>query len=152
MKLQSVKKGFLIHNTKRGARLVVKPGDIFELDENVQEEKDQILQLLHDGRAFVADEALLPLNGKYVVKRGYSETRPDASLFILTATQVVSLDQKDASRLLMAGIVAREDDRDWSPGFLKGIVPIRGASPKKMFDDDVEPSVFVNKGFRRERG
>ncbi len=130
--------------------LVAKIDEIFEMDE--KESREQLIQILQSGKAYVCDESFLPENAKYKVVMSYSESQPERKIFSLARDQIVQLDQRMATKLLLAGYIMREHPEEWSPKDLKTGKPSMIGSAKKMFDDTPDSVNFVmTRGERREK-
>jgi hypothetical protein len=151
MKL-TANRSFWYRNEKGGMSYPVKIGEEFDLDE--KESRDQLLQILELGKAYVSDPVLFPEKVSCKVVANYSESQsgPGQRIFSLVKDHIVDLDRRMATKLLILGFVIREHPDEWSPRDLKSGKASTLGTARKMFDDGPDPVNFVTtRGERRHR-
>jgi len=114
----------------------IQKGETFEVDP--EKDGQEIYGALQNGQITIVDEKYVPKKGRYCGTHNFSELNLDGKLLKIAPGEFVTLEQADATRLLIHGFVRPEADSAWTPQrLLTGDV---SRTPAKRMFDEVELS------------
>jgi hypothetical protein len=131
MKLKAIQ-NFWGMDKKRGARVVRKKDEPFEMDEST--EAEDIYFALMAGRVVVVDEKFIPGSWRYICVHSFSYENAEGLQRFCGLGSEVTFSQELACKYLVSGYIKPVDPDGWTPRKLLGPI-VKDGEVKKMFDD-----------------